>query len=167
MIEIDIIIGADWDGNIDWYGLSEQSVATAIKYSNYNEIIDIDHIVSISISLSNNDEVHSLNHQYRGKDKPTNILSFPMLHKDELANINQNIIPEILLGDLILSYQICHNEAQEKNIRLTDHFQHLIIHGILHLLGYNHIEDDDAEKMQSIEIYGLNILGIDNPYEKG
>lgn len=167
MIEIDLIKGQDWIDEDYWHDLSMAAALSALKHSDYKFILRLDHIVSISISLSDNDEVCALNKQYRGKDKPTNILSFPMLKRDELANIADSQIPEIMLGDLILAYSICDREAQSKNIELSDHFQHLIIHGILHLLGYDHIEDKDADMMQSIEIGALNDMGIGNPYERG
>lgn len=167
MTEIDIDIGPDWDANIDWLNMSKKSIDEAIKLSDYNFLHDIDNMVSISISLSDNDSVHALNKEYRDKDKPTNILSFPIYENAELSGLANHPIPEILLGDMILSYEICHAEAQEKGISLRDHYQHLIVHGILHLLGYNHIEDDDADKMQSLEILALKNMGIENPYEKG
>lgn len=167
MIEIDLIKGQDWADEDHWHNLSMQSILSAIKHSDYKYLMELDHNISISISLSDNDEVHALNHHYRQKDKPTNILSFPMLERAELANIANSEIPEIMLGDLILSYQICVQEAQTKKISLSDHFQHLIVHGILHLLGYDHIEEEDAETMQSIEICAMHYMGIDNPYERG
>lgn len=167
MIEIDLDIAPNWEKEIHWSDLSKKSINEAIKLSDYNFLCSIDNNVSISISLSKNEKVHALNKQYRDKDKPTNILSFPMVEPTELSGLAEHPIPEILLGDMILSYDICYAEAKEKGISLTNHYQHLIVHGILHLLGYNHIEDDDAEKMQTIEILALKNMGIENPYEKG
>ncbi len=167
MIEIDLDINPIWQSDIHWFDLSKKSIDEAVKLSDYSFLHEINNNVSISISLSNNDIIHTLNNAYRSKDKPTNILSFPMVERADLGDLIEHPIPEILLGDIILSYDICHAEAKEKGILITHHYQHLIVHGILHLLGYNHIADDDAEKMQSIEILALKNMGIENPYEKG
>lgn len=167
MIEIDIIIEPIWGSANDWHALSKRSINKALEYSNYKGLLKTYKHISISISLSNNQQVHALNNQYRSKDKPTNILSFPMLERDELDTIDIIQTPEIMLGDLILAYNICNDEALAQNITLANHFAHLIIHGILHLLQYNHIEDADADIMQSIEINALRDMGIDNPYKKG
>ena len=167
MIEIDLDITPQWINDNDWLSLSEQSIDEAIKLSDYNFLNAIDNEVSISVSLSDNETVHALNKQYRDKDKPTNILSFPMIEPAELDGLADHPIPEILLGDMILSYEICTAEAKAKHISLAHHYQHLIVHGILHLLGYNHIKDDEADIMQSVEILALKNMGIENPYEKG
>lgn len=165
MISIDL--NSSWDDGVDWQTLAEESINQAIINSDYKYLPSYDKNISISITLSNNDQLHALNKQYRGKDKATNILSFPMLEPNELRALDNHPIPEILLGDLILSHDICYDEAIEKNITIEEHYQHLIIHGILHLLGYDHIEDKDADIMQSIEITALHNMGINNPYERG
>lgn len=167
MITFDLNIGGAWDNKIDWKTLTKDAAIESIKNSEYNTLLNTHKNVSIDITLSNNEQIHALNKEYRGKDKPTNILSFPMLSYPELQAIEDYPIPEILLGDLILSYEICIQEASEKNISIENHYQHLIIHGILHLLGYDHIEDKDADIMQALEIKALDDMGIDNPYEKG
>ena len=167
MITCDLDINTLWDKKVDWLSLAEVSILKSIKYSYYSNLIDSNKNVSISITLSDNHQLHSLNKEYRSKDRPTNILSFPLLDHTQLQTIEDYPTPEILLGDLILSYDMCNKEALEKNISIEHHYQHLIVHGILHLLGYDHIEDKDADIMQSIEIKALEILGIDNPYEKG
>jgi len=166
MIEIDLDIG-DWDKQVNWHMLCEKSIYSIIENSSYSDITHSSYKFSISITLSSNDHVCTLNKQYRGKDKPTNILSFPMIEPKILENINAINTPESLLGDLVLSHEICKEEAKDKEIAIEAHFQHLIAHGMLHLLGYDHIEDEDAEIMQNIEINALNEINIDNPYEKG
>ena len=121
--------------------------------------------VLIGLSLSNNVEVQKLNREFRGKDKPTNVLSF--------ANIDDEIFEsEILsadvleLGDIIMAVETLEDEANIKNISLKDHFSHLLVHGILHLFGYDHQDDDEAEEMECIEIDILKKLGVKNPYEE-
>ncbi|XPF93932.1 rRNA maturation RNase YbeY [Colwellia sp. RE-S-Sl-9] len=112
----------------------------------------------LTIRLVETKESQQLNHQYRQKDKPTNVLSFPF-EVPEGIDIN-------LLGDLIICADVVIQEAQEQNKKSEDHWAHLVIHGCLHLLGYDHIKEDEAIEMESIEIRLLSILGIDNPYQE-
>ncbi len=174
MIDVDIDTSPIWGDSQDWKDIAQNAVHAAIEYSAYKKFSEDKKTISISIKLSDNDEINALNKQYRNKDKPTNILSFPLIETQELdtlynhqnsTNPNNIAIPEILLGDLILAYSICRDEANSKSISLADHFTHLIIHGVLHLIGYDHIIDNDANVMQSIEIKALKKLGLDDPYE--
>jgi metalloprotein, YbeY/UPF0054 family len=106
----------------------------------------------ITLVLSDDEEVRSLNKTFRGQDKPTNVLSFP---SDEGKS----------LGDIILAYETVCREAKEGNIPLVHHTLHLIIHGFLHLLGYDHEKDEEALQMESLEVQILEALHIPNPYE--
>lgn len=108
----------------------------------------------VSIALSSDAHVAALNEQYRGKAKPTNVLSFP----------SGSNAPSGQLGDIILARETVAREAAEQGIPLAHHVQHLVVHGILHLLGYDHMTDADAEQMEAIEISILSNLGIANPY---
>lgn len=102
-------------------------------------------------------ESQALNREYRGKDSSTNVLSFPFEAPPGLD------IP--LLGDLIISPHVVAREAQAQGKRLEDHFAHMTLHGYLHLLGYDHIEDDEAEAMEGLERALLAKLGIADPYQ--
>jgi len=120
------------------------------------------------ISLLFTDDAHicSLNRDYRGQDKPTNVLSFPTLnplgaHGDISPLVN---IP--LLGDIVLAFETIEREAGERGISLADHTAHLIIHGYLHLQGLDHQNNQEAETMEALEINALERLGIANPYVK-
>ena len=106
----------------------------------------------ISLVLANDQKVQSLNHEFRHKNKPTNVLSFPSDEADEL-------------GDIILAHETIVREAEEKGISLLDHTLHLIVHGFLHLLGYVHEEENEALHMEAVEIKILKTLNISNPYE--
>ncbi len=128
--------------------------------------------VEVTVRITNNDEVQQLNRDYRGKDKPTNILSFPFEAMDidpmELqmayaGDVAQFDVP--IIGDLIIATGVMQDEAREQGKSLYNHYAHITIHGILHLLGYDHIDDEEAETMEAIEIRALAKLGIDNPYE--
>jgi probable rRNA maturation factor len=110
----------------------------------------------LTIRLVNSEESQQLNNQYRSKDKPTNVLSFPFEVPD---GIELN-----LLGDLIICIEVMEQEAKEQNKALFDHWAHLVIHGCLHLVGFDHISDSEALEMESIEIIILEKLGITNPY---
>lgn len=117
--------------------------------------------LEISVVLSDDAEVQELNRQYRGQDKPTNVLSFAALDDEDTP------IPEegpILLGDIILAYETTVKEAQAEEKTVANHLSHLVVHGVLHLLGYDHIEDDEAEEMEGLERTVLAALGIPDPY---
>ncbi|MFT7008647.1 MAG: putative rRNA maturation factor [Colwellia sp.] len=111
----------------------------------------------LTIRLVTIKESQQLNSQYRHKDKPTNVLSFPF-EVPEGIELN-------LLGDLVVCVPIVEQEAKEQSKSLFDHWAHMIIHGCLHLLGYDHISDADADEMEALEIKVLAELSIDNPYE--
>ena len=121
--------------------------------------------IEISVRLAGDDEVRTLNAQYRGKDTPTNVLSFPMIQPDLLETVTQNSDDgEVLLGDIVLAYGVCAAEAAEKGVSVEHHATHLVVHGTLHLLGYDHLGDGDADAMEEIERTALASLGIADPY---
>lgn len=121
--------------------------------------------VEISVRLTADAEVRTLNAHYRGKDKPTNVLSFPMVQADLLATVTQNSDDgEVLLGDIVLAHGVCSAEAAERGIGVEDHLTHLVVHGTLHLLGYDHMTDDEGDAMEEIERAALADLGIADPY---
>ena len=118
----------------------------------------------LSVVLSNDLDVQKLNFEYRKKDKPTNVLSFSTL--DDPAEENLAHQRGVLsLGDIILSRETLICEAKMQSKRLEDHFTHLLVHGVLHLLGYDHLSEDEALEMESLEIEILSRLGVKNPYE--
>lgn len=111
----------------------------------------------LTIRLVNIAESQQLNKQYRDKDKPTNVLSFPF-EVPEGIELN-------LLGDLVICTQVVEQEAKAQNKALFDHWAHMVIHGCLHLVGYDHINDTDANEMEAIEVKVLAKLAISNPYD--
>ena len=143
-----------------------RAVRAAILASAHGDIATMATLVEVSIRYTSDDEVQQLNRDYRHKDKPTNVLSFPMVQPDLLDAINQGDDDgETLLGDIVLAHGVCAREAHEKNMTVEAHATHLIVHGTLHLLGYDHEQGEaEAEAMEEIERAALASLGIDDPY---
>ncbi|MEW4467172.1 rRNA maturation RNase YbeY [Parasphingorhabdus sp. JC815] len=164
MLQIELNTGPQWQNGIDWQKRSEEAAKAALSVSSYGGLADRNFALEISIKLSGNEEVQQLNLAYRGKDKPTNVLSFPMVPYDLLDGLSNSDDGEVLLGDIIMAYDICQNEAQEKAIPMEDHASHLLVHGVLHLLGHDHEQESDALIMEALEIKALQNLGIANPY---
>jgi probable rRNA maturation factor len=111
----------------------------------------------LTIRIVTSEESQQLNGQYRQKDKPTNVLSFPF-------DVPEGIELD-LLGDLVICADVVETEAKEQNKQLNAHWAHMIIHGCLHLLGYDHISDNEATEMEAIEIKHLVALGFNDPYD--
>ena len=162
---LDIAIDADaeWDSSKDWAALARSAAIAAIAESAFPQLGQGERTVELSVRLTSDDEVHALNAQWRGKDTPTNVLSFPMAEDDELESPAGDG-PELMLGDIILARGICAAEAMEKGVELESHAAHLMVHGTLHLLGYDHMDDDSAADMECREIRALARLGIADPY---
>lgn len=110
----------------------------------------------MTIRIVDEAESQALNHEYRGKDKPTNVLSFPFEVPDGIE------LP--LLGDLVICRQVVEQEAIEQRKDLSHHWAHMVVHGVLHLCGYDHIKDDDAEEMEALETKILASMSIPDPY---
>ena len=167
-LEIALDSDGEWDSSggqpFDWKPLVRKAACAAIAESEYPELADLDRRVEISVSLTGDDQVRALNAKWRGKDKPTNVLSFPMADERDLSRANV-ASSELLLGDIVLARGVCEAEAAEKGVSVEQHATHLIVHGTLHLLGYDHHDDRDASDMEGREVRALERLGMANPYE--
>jgi probable rRNA maturation factor len=157
-LEIDIEDG--WPGAAEWeaiaQGAAEAAARVAIELASPR--------LSASLLFTSDAEIRALNREWRGKDKPTNVLSFPMLARDELLALQPEGPPE-LLGDIALAAETCAREAADKGVPLDHHAAHLVIHGLLHLAGYDHeTSDEDAAAMEARETKALAFLGIADPY---
>jgi probable rRNA maturation factor len=114
----------------------------------------------VSVKFTSDEEVRALNAAWRRKDKPTNVLSFPMAEPGELARTP-------MLGDIVLASGVCAAEAADKGVSIETHAAHLVVHGMLHLLGYDHeTSEADADEMEEIERRALASLGIADPYQQ-
>lgn len=158
-MELDTAVDG-WPEAIDWPQLAERSVKAAAKF----EPVVANLRLTTSILFTSDEQVQELNKEWRGKDKPTNVLSFPMLEREDLLGLEADGPPE-MLGDIALAYGTCQREADEKGVSLRDHTAHLLVHGFLHLAGHDHVDSDEqAAAMEKLEIEALAFLGIADPY---
>ena len=163
-LEIALEADGEWDSSRPWEPLVHKAAEAAIAESDYPDLASSGRPVELSVCLTGDEEVRALNAKWRQKDKPTNVLSFPMAEQYELSD--ENVVErELLLGDVILAHGVCAAEAIEKAVPLEEHAAHLVVHGTLHLLGYDHQNDADAAEMEEREVRALSRLGITNPYQ--
>lgn len=143
-----------------------KTVTFAYVYKNEKTILQtLNQHTFVNVCLSNDGSVQILNRDFRGLDKPTNVLSFANIDFADFAAEN-SCFEETDLGNIILAYETMAAEAKMQQISLEAHFCHLLIHGFLHILGYDHMTDDEAEIMEDLEIRILAQLNIANPYEE-
>ncbi|WP_156842262.1 rRNA maturation RNase YbeY [Novosphingobium aquimarinum] len=159
-MELDIAIEADWPADTDWETLAVRAAGAAAQVAP-----ELAHErLLASVMFADDPEVHALNREWRDKDKPTNVLSFPMLEAVDLIDLAPDG-PPVMLGDIALALETCSREAAEKGVSIQDHAAHLLIHGLLHLAGYDHETGDaDAEAMEALETKALALIGIPDPY---
>lgn len=160
--DIDIIVeDQEWQKCLPGYEDLCQKT-TNVVFSYINLIQNIEKHVEFSITLTNDKQIQSLNADYRGKNKPTNVLSFPQIiwsqddWKDE---------PVLMLGDVVISIETLKKECEEQSKTFEDHFTHMLVHSLVHLFGYDHETDEEAEEMESLEIKILKDMDIKNPYQ--
>ncbi|MEP3421960.1 MAG: rRNA maturation RNase YbeY [Erythrobacter sp.] len=151
----------------DWEALAERAAEAAggVAPEIAPRVADqADPKLLVSVLFTTDAEVHALNREWRDRDTPTNVLSFPMMERDALLALTPDGPPE-MLGDIALAYETCAREAEEKGVSIEAHAAHLIIHGLLHLAGYDHVHSDaEAEAMEALEIAALAKLGVCDPY---
>jgi len=164
ILDVAIEADEDWDSSTDWEALARRAAESAIAQSAFPDLARSGRTVELSVRLADDEEVRALNAQWRGKDKPTNVLSFPLTEPYELEQAEDEG-PELLLGDIILARGVCEREAAEKHVTVEQHAAHLLVHGTLHLLGYDHRDEAEAADMESREVRALAGIGISDPYE--
>jgi len=166
MILVEADTSEEWDSRSDWPGLAERAVQAAIAASDFAWLGDSACDFEVSVRFSSDEDVRTLNAAWRAKDKATNVLSFPMIERDFLVTFRRSGPGEALLGDVILAHGVCAREAADKGVPVETHAAHLIVHGMLHLLGYDHeMGDEDAEAMEETERRALAAIGISDPYQ--
>lgn len=164
MLTIETNVAAPWPDKPDWSVRAIEAITAVLQLTPYAMLANAAPLVEIAVRLSDDAEVQRLNRDFRGKDKPTNVLSFPQVQPDLLDLLANTDDGEILLGDIVLARETCAREAKEKGIDFADHATHLIMHGALHLVGYDHQDDVSATTMEEIEVKALASLGFANPY---
>ena len=166
MIVVEADVSEEWDSSTDWAELAQAAVRSAVAQSDVPRLLESALVAEVSVRFTSDDEVKGLNADWRGKDKATNVLSFPMVEPDQLESLARTEGGEALLGDIVLAHGVCAAEAADKGIAVCTHAAHLVVHGALHLLGYDHERgDEDAETMEEAERRSLAELGIADPYE--
>lgn len=159
VLEIDV--DPLWGQETDWEALANRAAEAAATVA---AELAHDNLI-VSLVFADDDEVHALNRQWRAKDKPTNVLSFPMLSREEVLHAAADEGAPGMLGDLILAHGVCSREAAEKGITVTDHAAHLIVHGLLHLAGHDHETGEaEATAMEALETKALALMGLPDPY---
>ena len=153
MIELDIMTEAgDWAGLENAETLASRAAEAAVAAAG-----EADEEFEVSLMLTDDARIRELNRTWRGKDKPTNVLSFPAPEQPGAEGPRH-------LGDIALAYETLVRESEEESKELAHHFAHLIVHGVLHLLGYDHEVEAEAEIMEGLEVKALATLGIADPY---
>ena len=164
MLEVAVEADGEWDSSTVWAALAGRAAAAAVAESIFPQLSEGPRAVEISVRLTSDGEVQALNTRWRDKDQPTNVLSFPLTDPAELEMTSEADDPELMLGDIVLARGVCESEAGEKAIPVADHAAHLMIHGTLHLLGYDHNDEAAARDMEAREVRALARLGIADPY---
>jgi len=162
MLDISLDADDDWDSS-NWVDVARKAATSAIAESAFPQLGSGPRSVELGVRLTNDAEVRALNAEWRGKDKPTNVLSFPMAEPREMDDATPDG-PELMLGDIVLARGVCVAEAADKAISIEAHASHLLVHGTLHLLGYDHHDDAAAIDMEAREVRALARLGIADPY---
>lgn len=143
--------------------LAEEMVNAAIEYAGYGA--SKGYRFTLAVLLDDDKTVRALNHDFRGKNKPTNILSFPHFEGSVEEHLDNARQPEgFILGDMVLAFETVEREAKEQSKAIADHAAHLCLHGALHLLGFDHENDDEAAMMEDVEVRILSAYRIANPY---
>ncbi len=160
-LEMDLAVSlADWQEAIpDIEGLCRRAAMATINTAAKDDLKN--QAIEVGFLLTDDEAVQELNRDYRGKDKPTNVLSFASQDGDDMAQ------PEdapIILGDIVMAFETVVLESEEENKTIANHFCHLVVHGMLHLLGFDHQNDREAFEMESLESTILIELGIPDPY---
>ncbi|QQG35510.1 MAG: rRNA maturation RNase YbeY [Micavibrio aeruginosavorus] len=164
-VDIDLVVNHPaWeDTGIDLKSFADEVVGLTLAMADLPEGLS-ERGLEICVVLTDDSEIHSLNRDYRGMDKPTNVLSFANLDSDSAnEELAQDDMP-FFLGDIIIAWETMQREALEQHKEFLAHLRHMMVHGALHLLGYNHMDDEEASEMEGLEIKILEKMNVENPY---
>lgn len=165
ILDLDLQIAVD-ASSLSQVSLPQEEQLLAWAKVAVSKVLNNQEPTALTIRIVSSEESQELNHQFRAKNCPTNVLSFPFELPEGLPlELLQEILPEEkALGDLVICAEVVAREAGQQGKKLEDHWAHMVIHGCLHLLGYDHIKDAEAEIMEDLEAEILAELGIGNPY---
>ena len=153
-LKVEFVQGSKlWRGALASRQLAREAIAAGLGESG----VKLRRGAEVSVHLVDDAAIRAVNAEWRKKDAPTNVLSFPAVAPVELAEAR-------LLGDILIAFETVRREADEEGKALPDHFRHLVVHGFLHLLGFDHVEPEAAEAMEAIERRALARLGVADPY---
>jgi probable rRNA maturation factor len=164
VIEADVFVESpsDWGDVEAWTDLIARICTQTIHKTPFAELIDSPALIDLSVRLTDDATVQALNLDARGINKPTNVLSFQFLDRNDLCRLAGK--PAATLGDMALAHETIRQEAKAQGKRFEDHATHLVVHGLLHMLGYDHQEDAQADTMETLERDILAGLGLADPY---
>lgn len=151
----------------EWIGIKvgsrsiPQAIEARVQHAVANDMLPLKGASEVCVLLADDYAIAQLNHQWRGKSKPTNVLSFPTTDMPMPGQHSK------VLGDIILAYETVEAEAAERKVSIVDHATHLVFHGLLHLLGYDHEEDEEAQEMETLERRLMASLSLHDPYSDG
>lgn len=163
MLDITVDTDSEWDSSSGWDQLVHRAAEAAVAESAFPQLTSSERPVELYVRLARDEDVRELNAAWRDKDSPTNVLSFPLADAADLETLDADG-PEVMLGDIVLAHGVCAAEAADKGISVEQHASHLVVHGTLHLLGYDHHDDAAAAEMEAREVRALARLGIADPY---
>lgn len=169
LLDADIMVKSEkWHAEDNIEDIVAEICANIMPLTDLNDLSQDDLDVELSVSLVCDEQIREINAEFRDKKQATNVLSFPSLDETLIrAEGLQNALGEneyVFLGDIVIAYETMKKESLAQNKKFCDHLTHIILHSILHLLGYDHEEDKMADKMESLEINILQQMGIINPY---
>lgn len=163
--DIDLVVNHQpWDKTgIDLQGFANEVIGFTLTMADLPDELQ-GRAIEICVVLTDDGEIHALNRDYRGMDKPTNVLSFANLDSDSATEeLAQADLP-FALGDIIIAWETMQREALEQNKEFLAHLRHMMVHGTLHLLGYDHMDEEEAAEMEGLEVKILEKMNIENPY---
>ena len=171
MINIDVVVKSKkWQDEKNIENFIDKTCKILIPLTDLKKILTKDFELELSVLLVSDAQIKKINSQFRQKNKPTNVLSFPALDENLIRNIGiKKVVGSndyLLLGDIIIAHETVKKESLAQKKQFRDHLTHLILHSILHLIGYDHEDEKMANTMEALEVKILKRIGIANPYQQ-